>query len=56
MAPSGNNRIGARPAYQYLGPDDETTTLSGVLLPEVTGGPVSSTCSTIWLTAVRLFP
>ena len=37
----GNNRIGARPAYQFLGPDDETTTLSGVLLPEVTGGPVS---------------
>ena len=37
----GNNRIGARPVYQYLGPDDETTTLNGVLLPEVTGGPVS---------------
>ena len=37
----GNNRVGARPAYQYLGPDDETSTLSGVLLPELTGGPVS---------------
>ncbi|WP_323947478.1 phage tail protein [Aeromonas caviae] len=37
----GNNRIGARPAYQFVGPDDETSTLSGVLLPEVTGGPVS---------------
>lgn len=37
----GNNRVGARPAYQFLGPDDETSTLSGVLLPELTGGPVS---------------
>nr|WP_269745116.1 phage tail protein [Aeromonas tecta] len=25
----GNNRVGARPSYQFLGPDDETTTLSG---------------------------
>ena len=37
----GNNRVGARPGYQYLGPDDETSTFSGVLLPELTGGPVS---------------
>lgn len=37
----GNNRIGARPSYQYLGPDDELSTLSGVLYPELTGGPVS---------------
>ncbi|WP_270804591.1 phage tail protein [Aeromonas sp. QDB66] len=37
----GNNRVGARPAYQFLGPDDETSTLSGVLYPELTGGPVS---------------
>ncbi|MGL5225280.1 MAG: phage tail protein [Aeromonas sp.] len=36
----GNARVGARPAYQFLGPDDETSTLSGVLLPEITGGAV----------------
>lgn len=32
------SRVGARPASQYLGPDDETITLGGVLLPEITGG------------------
>ncbi|MCJ8215470.1 phage tail protein [Aeromonas veronii] len=37
----GNNRVGSRPSYQYLGPDDELSTLSGVLYPELTGGPVS---------------
>lgn len=37
----GNARMGARPAYQFLGPDDETVTLSGELYPELTGGPVS---------------
>lgn len=33
-----NNRVGRRPARQFMGPDDETITLSGVLLPELTGG------------------
>ncbi|MBZ6064719.1 phage tail protein [Aeromonas schubertii] len=37
----GNARVGARPAYQFTGADDETSTLSGVLYPELTGGPVS---------------
>lgn len=37
----GNPRVGARPAYQFTGPDDETTVLSGTLYPELTGGPVS---------------
>lgn len=32
------SRVGARPARQFLGPDDEAITLSGVLLPELTGG------------------
>ncbi|QDQ27686.1 phage tail protein [Chitinimonas arctica] len=33
------SRIGKRPARQFLGPDDETITLSGVLFPEeLTGG------------------
>jgi len=33
-----NSRVGVRPARQFLGPDDETVTLAGVLLPEITGG------------------
>lgn len=33
-----NSRVGSRPARQFIGPDDETVTLSGVLLPELTGG------------------
>jgi phage protein U len=35
------SRVGARPARQFLGPDDESITVSGVLLPELTGGRVS---------------
>lgn len=34
----GSSRVGARPSHQYIGPDDETIDLSGVLLPEITGG------------------
>ncbi|GAA3588768.1 phage tail protein [Gibbsiella greigii] len=33
-----NNRIGQRPSAQFLGVDNEKITLSGVLLPEITGG------------------
>jgi len=33
-----NSRVGVRPARQYIGPDNEKVTLSGVLLPELTGG------------------
>lgn len=33
-----NSRIGKRPTYQFLGPDEEPVTLSGVLMPELTGG------------------
>ena len=33
-----NSRVGVRPALQFLGPDNDTITLSGVLLPEITGG------------------
>ena len=36
-----HSRVGARPASQYIGPDAENMTLSGVLLPEITGGRVS---------------
>ncbi|CAJ0700446.1 Oxidoreductase [Ralstonia mannitolilytica] len=34
----GHNRVGRRPSHQYTGPDDETITLAGKLLPELTGG------------------
>ncbi|OHX10531.1 oxidoreductase [Chromobacterium sphagni] len=33
-----NSRVGARPSYQFLGVDEETITLSGRLMPELTGG------------------
>ncbi|WP_323855952.1 phage tail protein [Xenorhabdus koppenhoeferi] len=36
-----NNRIGARPAFQFMGPDNDTLTLSGALYPEITGGRLS---------------
>lgn len=32
-----NSRVGARPARQYIGPGDDTITLSGVLAPEFKG-------------------
>lgn len=31
-------RVGAMPAHQFLGRDDEPITLAGVLLPEISGG------------------
>ncbi|CNE12025.1 phage tail protein [Yersinia kristensenii] len=36
-----NARIGKRPSSQFLGPDEESITLSGVLYPELTGGKAS---------------
>lgn len=33
-----NSRVGKRPSRQFLGPGDDTITLSGVLMPELTGG------------------
>ena len=38
---ASNNRVGKKPARQYVGEDDETVNLSGVLLPELTGGDLS---------------
>lgn len=32
-----NSRVGARPARQYVGPGDETITLTGLLAPEFMG-------------------
>lgn len=36
-----NSRVGARPASQFVGPDAERISLSGVLHPELTGGRLS---------------
>ncbi|MEI9715972.1 phage tail protein [Moellerella wisconsensis] len=36
-----NNRVGKRPAFQYLGPDNDDITLSGALYPSLTGGRLS---------------
>jgi len=36
-----SSRIGRRPARQFVGPGDDTITLSGMLYPEITGGKVS---------------
>jgi len=36
-----NERIGASPRYQYIGPDAEPITLSGTLYPEISGGDLS---------------
>ncbi|WP_340618382.1 phage tail protein [Xenorhabdus entomophaga] len=38
-----NSRVGARPAWQFIGPDNDTVTLSGELYPELTGGSLSLT-------------
>lgn len=35
------NRVGQRPAHQFLGHDEESITLNGVLLPELSGGELS---------------
>lgn len=37
----GTSRVGAMPAHQFTGRDEETITLSGTLLPEITGGRLS---------------
>lgn len=34
-------RPGARPAYQYVGPGSDSISLQGVLYPEITGGRVT---------------
>lgn len=36
-----NSRVGQRAARQFLGQGEDTITLDGLLLPELTGGPLS---------------
>lgn len=38
---ASNSRVGLRPALQFLGPDSDSITLSGVLMPSLTGGKIS---------------
>ena len=38
---AANSRVNRRPSTQFIGPDNDSLTLSGVLLPEVTGGRLS---------------
>lgn len=38
---ASNSRIGLRPSLQFLGPDTDVITLSGVLMPFITGGNLS---------------
>lgn len=38
---AANSRVNRRPTTQFLGPDNDSLTLSGVLLPEITGGRLS---------------
>lgn len=38
---ASTSRVGARPAHQFIGPDEEQITLSGVLLPEFAGSRLS---------------
>lgn len=38
---ASNNRVGKRPTLQFVGPDTDTLTLSGVLMPAITGGSLS---------------
>lgn len=45
---ASTSRVGARPTHQFLGPDEEQLTLSGVLLPEFAGSRLSSNCLKRW--------
>lgn len=38
---AANNRVGKRPTLQFIGPDTDTITLSGALMPAITGGNLS---------------
>ncbi len=38
---SSNARVGRGPGQQWVGPGDDTITLDGSLMPELTGGPAT---------------
>ncbi len=51
-----NSRIGLRPTLQFLGVGEEKITLSGVLMPEITGGKVSLQLLDAMATESRAWP
>ena len=53
---ASNSRVGQRPATQFLGPDDETVSLSGQLLPAITGGSGSIMSLQAMASTGRAFP
>lgn len=40
---AANQRLGEAPAHQYIGPGDDTLSISGMLAPELTRGPSAIT-------------
>lgn len=38
---ASNSRVNARPVLQFVGPDTDTITLNGTLMPAITGGRLS---------------
>ncbi|MGV8924825.1 MAG: phage tail protein [Ewingella sp.] len=51
-----NSRIGQRPTLQFLGVNEEKITLSGVLMPEITGGRLSLTALKLMADEGRAWP
>lgn len=51
-----NSRVGLRDTFQFLGPGEETVTLSGVLYPELTGGKLSMTTLRLMADEGRAWP
>ncbi len=51
-----NNRFNRRPSTQFIGPDNDTITLSGTLLPEITGGLLSLTALELMAEQGRAWP
>lgn len=53
---AGNQRAGRRASYQFLGPDQDKVTISGVLVPELTGGTLSLAALTEMGNAGKVWP
>lgn len=51
-----NSRVGLRDTFQFLGPGEETVTLSGVLYPELTGGKLTMTMLRLMADEGRAWP
>jgi hypothetical protein len=53
---ASNSRIGVRPSYQHLGQGEDAITLTGTLLPEITGGRVSIDALRVMADAGKAWP